>query len=290
MNNGIKPPVNDLGDNAVTLSLLVQRNILNEDMARFLSEAYRSRINIAVIGGNHEGKTTILKALMNESPYDQNVIIGNSREYSLNSGPARCVIIDPEINYPGNFNKTFEDAVSINPQRVIFDQNVGKERFANKGFSLINDHHIHLVAAFQPTETDMAYWERDSYPFELEVRIKRHDFHDNTTRFVIASIDQITKNFGHITSRRIFHRVDGQHVFHEDPTRPFKRKVVQGLRLAEMHPVTPEETQEFISVHQRLLNQEIFPTIEKEPTLSPEEIKAKIQFHLDAINDLMQKL
>lgn len=288
--SGNKPAVNDLGNGPISLSLLVQRNILNSEMAQFLAEAYRSRINIAVIGGNHEGKTTVLKALMRESPYDRNVIIGDSKEYSAEKTPAKFVIIDPEINYRGNFNKCFEDAVSIHPDRVVFDQNVGRERFANKGFTLINDHGMHLVAAFQPTETDLAYWERDTYPFELEVRIKRHDFHDNTTRFVIASIDQVTKNFGQITSRRLFHRVEGKHVLNEEPTRPFKRKITQGLRLAELSESTPEEIDYFISANQNLLTQSISVDPEPIELLSSDEIKEEIQGHLDAISELLKRL
>lgn len=276
----------------VNLALLVRRQILNEEMAVFLSEAYRSNINIAVIGGNNEGKTTILRALMNEDPNARTVVMGDSHEYSADYSNRQFVLFDPETSYKGNFNKSFEDVASLRPDRVIFDQSNAKGRFANKGFTLIHERGIHLVAAFQPADTDLTYWEKDSYPFELEVRIKRQDLPNNTTRFVISSIDQITKTFGQMSNTRIFSRVNGIYVKKQEPTRPLRRKISQGLRYAELNPNSHEEATRFVSSHQRATGKtpdaEVFAP--KIPDNTPLTVKEEIQQHLDAIAELMKKL
>lgn len=276
----------------VNLALLVRRQILSEEMAVFLSEAYRSNVNIAVIGGNNEGKTTILRALMNEAPNARNVVIGESSEYSADYGNLKFVLFDPEANYKGNFNKSLEDVASLRPDRVIFDQSNSKGKFANKGFSLISERGIHLVAAFQPADTDLTYWERDSYPFELEVRIKRQDLPNNTTRFVISSIDQITKTFGQMSHTRIFSRINGIYIKKQEPTRPLRRKISQGLRYVELNPSSHEEVTRFVSSHQR-------SAVRASPAVTvPEKVtegytltvKEEIQQHLDAITELLKKL
>lgn len=276
----------------VNLALLVRRQILSEEMAIFLSEAYRSNINIAVIGGNNEGKTTILRALMNEDPNARTVVLGDSNEYSTDYGNMRFVLFDPEASYKGNFNKSFEDVASLRPDRVIFDQSSAKGRYANKGFTLIHERGIHLVAAFQPVDTDLTYWEKDSYPFELEVRIKRQDLPNNTTRFVISSIDQITKTFGQMSHTRIFSRVNGIYIKKQEPTRPLRRKISQGLRYAELNPNSNEEITRFVSNHQRSPVRAVEPEIPQQELDedSPLTIKEEIQQHIDAITELLKKL
>lgn len=259
-------------------------------MAMFLSEAYRSHVNIAVIGGSNEGKTTILRALMNESPNSRNIVIGDSQEYANDSGYLKYVLFDTESSYKGNFNKSFEDAASLRPDRVIFDQSGGKGRFANKGFSLIQERGIHLVAAFQPADVDLAYWERDAYPFELEVRIKRQDLPNNTTRFVISSIDQVTKNFGQVNYPRIFSRVNGVFTKKQEPTRPLRRKISQGLRYAELNPNSNEEISRFVTKNQKPYSNPVPVAIEGDDEDNPLTIKEEIQQHLDAITELLKKL
>ena len=290
MNNENTELSNVKSNHPVNLALLVKRQILSEEMAVFLSEAYRSHVNIAVVGGTNEGKTTILKALMNEAPNARNIVMGDSREYPTDSNNLKFVLIDPEINYKHNFNKSFEDVASLRPDRVIFDQSGAKGRFANKGFSLIQERGIHLVAAFQPVDTDLTYWEQGSYPFELEVRIKRQDLPNNTTRFVISSIDQITKNFGQISSHRIFSRINGVFVKKQEATRPLRRKISQGLRYAELNPNSNEEVSRFVSNHQKPVIQSPVVSVEATQEDSPLTIKEEIQQHLDAITELLKRL
>lgn len=280
-------------NNILNLALLVKNQVLSAEMAIFLSEAYRSRVNIAVIGGTYHGKTTVVKALMNEAPNSRNIVIGDMREYSENSGNLKFVLIDPEVTYRHDFNKSFEDAASLRPDRVIFDYNSGRGKFANKGFSLINDSGIHLLSTFHANETSPNFWERDTYPFELEVRIKRQDLPNDHTKFVISSIDQVTKNFGQIINRRLFSRVNGVYFKKEDATRPLRRKISQGLRYAELNPGTQEEISGFIAKNQRTPVQ---PLAARKPLVIPEKnteslsVKEEIQQHLDAISELLKKL
>lgn len=290
MNNENTELSNVKSNYSVNLALLVKRQILSEEMATFLSEAYRSHVNIAVVGGTNEGKTTILKALMNEAPTARNIVMGDSREYPTDSNNLKFVLIDPEINYKHNFNKSFEDVASLRPDRVIFDQSGAKGRFANKGFSLIHERGIHLVAAFQPVDTDLIYWEQGSYPFELEVRIKRQDLPNNTTRFVISSIDQITKNFGQISSHRIFSRINGIFVKKQEATRPLRRKISHGLRYAELNPNSNEEVSRFVLNHQKPVIQSPAVSVEVTQEDNPLTIKEEIQQHLDAITELLKRL
>lgn len=66
------------------LNELVAVGALSEELARFLTAAVRARLNLVVAGGQGAGKTTLMRALLNEVPADERIVTAeDARELQL---------------------------------------------------------------------------------------------------------------------------------------------------------------------------------------------------------------
>jgi len=121
-----------------TLSDLVARSMMPPHVAVFLGAAVRARRNIVVAGGTGTGKTTLLRALINEVPACERLVtIEDAYEIGLDRLADRhpdhdCLLARP-ANIEGHGEVTLADlarmALRMDPDRVIIGEVRGAEAF-----------------------------------------------------------------------------------------------------------------------------------------------------------------
>jgi Flp pilus assembly CpaF family ATPase len=120
----------------VFLSDLVGMGMLSEDLGKFLQASVRARMNCIICGGTNAGKTTLLRALLNEvGPEERIVTIEDSFELGLDRYPElhpNVVAMEArEPNVEGEGQITMADLVRMglrmNPDRVIVGEVRGDE-------------------------------------------------------------------------------------------------------------------------------------------------------------------
>lgn len=119
----------------VTLADLVAKGMFDRDFAAFFSAIVRARKNIIIAGRTGVGKTTFLRALASEVPFDERIItIEDSRELALEQDAAHpnCVPMQSrQANIEGHGEITASDlvraALRMDPDRVIVGEVRGKE-------------------------------------------------------------------------------------------------------------------------------------------------------------------
>lgn len=115
---------------------LVDRGVIGDELAGFLSAAVKARLNLIVAGGTNTGKTTMLRCLINEIPPEERVI---TIEDSLELGLNRFRDLHPDqvswerrgANIEGKGEATLAECVRAtlrqNPDRVIVGEIRGIE-------------------------------------------------------------------------------------------------------------------------------------------------------------------
>ena len=120
------------------LAQLVERDLMNPEVARFLAAAVRSKRNIVIAGGTGSGKTTLLRALMNEVPRDERIVtIEDAFELGIehfeNAHPDHDALQARNANMEGNGEITMVDltrmALRMDPDRVVVGEVRGAEAF-----------------------------------------------------------------------------------------------------------------------------------------------------------------
>jgi Flp pilus assembly CpaF family ATPase len=120
------------------LSGLVSRSMMPPEVASFLAAAVRARRNIVIAGGTGTGKTTLLRALIDEvGSHERIVTIEDAHEIGLDRLADRhpdhdCLLARP-ANIEGHGEVTLADlarmALRMDPDRVIVGEVRGGEAF-----------------------------------------------------------------------------------------------------------------------------------------------------------------
>jgi Flp pilus assembly CpaF family ATPase len=121
-----------------SLDELARRGMVDDELASFLSAAVRARRNIIVAGGTGTGKTTLLRALLNEVPaHERLVTIEDAYELGLDRfadrHPDHDMLQARPANIEGRGEVTMLDlarmALRMDPDRVIIGEVRGGEAF-----------------------------------------------------------------------------------------------------------------------------------------------------------------
>ena len=121
-----------------SLDELATRGMVDDELASFLSAAVRARRNIIVAGGTGTGKTTLLRALLNEVPaHERLVTIEDAYELGLDRfadrHPDHDMLQARPANIEGRGEVSMLDlarmALRMDPDRVIIGEVRGGEAF-----------------------------------------------------------------------------------------------------------------------------------------------------------------
>lgn len=161
----------------VTLADLVAKAMFGKDFAAFFSAIVRARKNIIVAGRTGVGKTTFLRALASEIPFDERIItIEDSRELALEQDPAHpnCVPMQSrQANIEGQGEIGASDlvraALRLDPDRVIVGEVRGKEVVPMlNAMSLGNDG---SMATIHASDTAGVFLKLSTYAAQSEERL-----------------------------------------------------------------------------------------------------------------------
>jgi pilus assembly protein CpaF len=117
------------------LPTLVELQTIDDRMAHFVAAAVRARMNVMVCGATNSGKTTLLRALINQIPPDERLI---TVEKALELGVKRSgmhpntvewelVLPDPEGRGGISMAELVQRSLRHNPDRVIVGEVLGDE-------------------------------------------------------------------------------------------------------------------------------------------------------------------
>lgn len=121
-----------------SLDELTRTGLMEKGLATFLKAAVMSRRNIIVVGGTGSGKTTLMRALMNEIPFDERIVtiedayeLGIERFAQLH--PDHDALQSRSANIEGHGGIPLSDltrmALRMDPDRVIIGEVRGAEAF-----------------------------------------------------------------------------------------------------------------------------------------------------------------
>lgn len=120
------------------LAQLVDRELLDCQVAQFLASAVRAKRNIVIAGGTGSGKTTLLRALINEVPRHERIVtIEDAFELGIehfeDAHPDHDALQSRGANMEGNGEVTMVDltrmALRMDPDRVVVGEVRGAEAF-----------------------------------------------------------------------------------------------------------------------------------------------------------------
>ncbi len=119
-----------------SLDDLVGRSMMDEVVARFLRAAVRARRNIVVSGGTGTGKTTLLRALINEIDSDDRIVtvednleLGISRFAAQHPNLVECEARSPNLEGVGGVSmaELVVASLRMDPDRIVVGECRGAE-------------------------------------------------------------------------------------------------------------------------------------------------------------------
>ncbi len=131
--NGPVLTIRKFKSNLNSVDDFLRNGTLTPNMARFLEEAVRSKLNIIIAGGTGTGKTSILNMLSSFILEDERIItIEDAAELNLNQNHV-ISLETRNVNYEGNGQITIRDLVRnslrMRPDRIIVGEVRGSEAF-----------------------------------------------------------------------------------------------------------------------------------------------------------------
>ncbi len=117
--------------NPLTIERLVELGGLSEEMARFLANAVKVRVNVVIAGGTGSGKTTLLNVLSAAIPEDERIVtVEDAAELQLRQRHVVSLESRPP-NMEGNGAVTIRDlvrnALRMRPDRIVVGECRGGE-------------------------------------------------------------------------------------------------------------------------------------------------------------------
>lgn len=120
----------------VSLADLVGTDTMTEEVAEFLTNAVKAKLNIMISGSTNSGKTTLLRALANEIDAEERIVsIEKALEIGLDSDPVahpNVVVMEESLpNAEGHGGVSMaallRRTLRLNPDRVIVGEVLGPE-------------------------------------------------------------------------------------------------------------------------------------------------------------------
>jgi len=131
--DGASISIRRFSEDKLTLSDLVEKNALTENMAIFLQSVAKAKQNVLISGGTGSGKTTMLNAMSNFIPEDERIVtIEDSAELQLQL-PHVVRLETRPANIEGKGEVSLRDLVKnslrMRPDRVVIGEVRGGEAF-----------------------------------------------------------------------------------------------------------------------------------------------------------------
>ena len=130
--DGVSISIRKFPSRQITLDTMVQSSQITPELAKFLSECVRCRLNIIVCGGTGSGKTTLLNALSASIPAGERVVtIEDSAELRLQQPhvvrlEAKIALGDRAHNSV-SIRDLVKNALRMRPDRIVVGESRGPE-------------------------------------------------------------------------------------------------------------------------------------------------------------------
>lgn len=131
--DGVSLSIRKFPSHQITLETMVESGQLTPELAKFLSECCRTRLNIIVCGGTGSGKTTLLNALSASiSPDERIVTIEDSAELKLQQ--PHVVRLESKVELTADkahrsvtIRDLVKNALRMRPDRIVVGESRGAE-------------------------------------------------------------------------------------------------------------------------------------------------------------------
>lgn len=120
--------IRKLGSSVFTLEQLVARNLLTEDVARYLRDAVEGKRNIFLAGGTGSGKTTLANSLLAVIPDEERMIVIETI-HELNLQQKNVLYFEADAEQGVSVRRLIKSAMRGFPDRIIVGEVRGEEAY-----------------------------------------------------------------------------------------------------------------------------------------------------------------
>ncbi len=131
--DGVSISIRKFPSRQVTLESMVAAEQLTPELAKFLSECVRTRLNIIICGGTGSGKTTLLNALSASIGNDERIVtIEDSAELRLQQPhvvrlESRIAVSQDKAHQEVSIRDLVRNALRMRPDRIVVGESRGAE-------------------------------------------------------------------------------------------------------------------------------------------------------------------